>query len=178
MTCRSCAESPPPFAKAYAAYLHGGALGDVIHRLKYQDRPGYAPLVAELCAHAAGDALAWCTLVAPIPLHPSRLLLRGYNQAALVACLLAKGHSPRIPVALQALERTIATSPQVGQGRERRKSNVKGAFQADRRRVAGQRLLLVDDVMTTGATLEEASIAALSAGAAEVRTFCVARAFG
>jgi ComF family protein len=112
-------------------------------------------------------------IVVPIPLHPERVRERGYNQAA----LLARHLCPQLNLELdeEALWRTRHTRPQVGLDRVQRRQNVLGAFAADPPRVEGRRVLLVDDVCTSGATLASAAVALRDAGATGVRGFCFAR---
>ena len=174
--CRHCRAHPPAFAQIDAAFLHGGALAEAIERFKYREAPHLAAALVELCLGAARAALAWSTLVVPVPLHARRLRQRGFNQALLLARPLARAAHRRLDA--RALWRTRCTRPQVGQNRAERLRNVAGAFAARPGAVAGERLLLIDDVVTTGATVHEASMAALQAGASEVRAFCLARAPG
>jgi len=167
--CSHCRDRPPAFALAAAPYLHGGALADAIHRLKYEGREelGAAlPVLFEGCAVPESDVLA------PIPLHPRRLRQRGYDQAA----LLARGAARRfgLPVA-PLLSRVRETGQQVGRDRQSRALNVRGAF-APAAAVLGLRVCLVDDVLTTGATASAAAEALLSAGAAWVEVRTLARA--
>jgi ComF family protein len=129
-----------------------------------------APLAAELAAAPAG----W-DLVVPVPLHWRRRLARGYNQAAAIARPLACRLG--LPAA-EALARCRPTPPQTALPRPARRHNPRGAFAVParhRRRLAGRRVLLVDDVVTTGATLDAAARALLAAGAAEVHAVAVAR---
>jgi len=167
--CGHCRKGPPAFAFAAAPYLHGGALADAIHRLKYEDREELGPSLAVLfqaCAVPKSDVLA------PIPLHPRRLRQRGYDQAG----LLARGAGNRfdLPVA-PLLRRVRETGQQVGRDRLARARNVRGAFAAAAG-VRGLRICLVDDVMTTGATASAAAEALLLAGAARVEVRTLARA--
>ncbi len=174
--CPPCQEQSPAFARISAAFLHGGALADAIERFKYREAPHLAAALVDLCLGAAQEALVWSTLVVPIPLHARRLRQRGFNQALMLARLLARAADR--PLGAQAMWRTRFTRPQVGQSRAGRLQNVAGAFVARPESVADARLLLVDDVVTTGATVREASLAAVRAGAREVRVFCLARAPG
>lgn len=167
--CAHCREAPPPFVCASAPYLHGGALAEAIHRLKYEGREDLArplALLFEGCAPPRAQVLA------PIPLHPARLRLRGYDQAL----LLAHGAATRfkLPVA-PLLERMRETGQQVGRDRAARERNMRGAFRAARG-VAGLRICLIDDVLTTGATAAAAAAALLEAGAARVEVRTLARA--
>ncbi len=167
--CGACRERPPPFVLASAPFLHGGALAEAIHRLKYERREDLGPALGvlfEACARPKSDCLA------PIPLHPRRLRERGYDQARLLADAAAKRF--RLPV-LPLLTRTRATGQQVGRDRKARERNVRGAFAAAPS-ARGLRVCLVDDVMTTGATAAAAAEALLLAGAARVEVRTLARA--
>jgi ComF family protein len=115
-------------------------------------------------------------LAAPIPLHPDRLKQRGFNQSKLLLDALVKRLN--WPAEPAALKRSRSTRPQVELGGRERWENVRGAFTADRDLVAGQRILLVDDVSTSGATLAAAAEALLDAGAASVSAYCVSLATG
>lgn len=172
--CDHCHDQAPSFERADAAFLHGGALAETIHRLKYEDCSQLARHLSRLVLDAARPHLEWCTLVAPIPLHSSRLRNRGYDQALLLARPLAKAAGRRLEP--RAVRRLRHTAPQVGRDRLARSRNVAGAFVAVPQKCAGQRVLLVDDVLTTGATAGEAARALLVAGAAAVRVFTIARA--
>ena len=167
--CARCRERAPAFAKAQAPYLHGGALAEAIWRLKYD---GCEELARPLGMLFDGCEAPRSRVVAPVPLHISRLRERGYDQAA----LLARSASRRfgLPYA-DLLLRTRPTRAQVGLDRTRREANVRGAFRA-RRAVPGARVCLVDDVLTTGATAAEAARALLAAGAASVEVRTLARA--
>ncbi|HEY6908619.1 MAG TPA: phosphoribosyltransferase family protein [Myxococcales bacterium] len=167
--CLHCRKDPPAFALAAAPYLHGGALAEAIHRLKYEGREelGAAlPVLFEGCEVPKSD------VVAPIPLHPRRLRMRGYDQAA----LLARGAARRFGLPFAPLLRRVReTGQQVGRDRASRALNVRGAF-APSAEVRGLRVCLIDDVLTTGATAAAAAEALLSAGAARVEVRTLARA--
>lgn len=167
--CLACLRRPPPWSWARAPFQFGGPLAQAIRRLKWGRQPELARPLARLWpAGWAGD----CELVAPVPLHPRRLRAREFNQAAVLA--LAAGRGP--PVDVHALERIRDTPPQSALGIGERRANVRGAFRARPERVAGRRVLLVDDVLTTGATAEACTRALIAAGASTVAVLTVARA--
>jgi ComF family protein len=172
--CTHCRSSPPAFEATYVPFLYGGALADAVHRFKYEDCPHYAEALASVTFEAAQAPLSWCTLVAPTSLHPRRLRSRGYDQALLLAKVLARRVGKRISA--RAIARVRDTAPQVGRDRSGREENVRGAFRGVPEKVRGERVLLVDDVLTTGATAHAAALALREAGAAGVRLFALARA--
>jgi ComF family protein len=164
-------------AAALAAFVYGGAMARAIVRMKYESRPDLArPLGDLLCRGLAPRAASLRgVLVVPVPLHASRLAERGFNQSALLARRVAKYLGA--PFAPLALARGRDTPKQANLDRASRLANVAGAFRARQpKRVRDRRVLLVDDVCTTGATLEACSRALLGAGARAVATVVVARA--
>lgn len=167
--CRSCRERAPPFALASAPWLHGGALAEAIHRLKYE---GHSELARPLGVLFEASAPPRCDVLVPIPLHPRRLRNRGFDQARLLAEAMAARFGLRVAPLLQKVRET---GPQVGRDRLSRERNVRGAFGADPR-ISGLRVCLVDDVLTTGATASAAAAACLAGGAARVEVRTLARA--
>jgi ComF family protein len=172
--CGHCRRRPPAFESATVPFLYGGALADAIHRFKYEDSPQLAGTLASLARPALGRQIAWSEVLVPVPLHPARLRRRGYDQALLLARALASGSGK--PVHARAVRRTRETAPQVGRDRDQRERNVAGAFVAVAGLVAGRNVLLIDDVLTTGATADEAARALRAAGARAVRLAAIARA--
>ena len=175
--CVSCAAAvtragPSPVV---AFSLYGGPIATALRRLKYGDRSDLARPLGHLLRRAARDAALHADLVVPVPLHPARLAERGYNQAALLAAAAARELGA--PLEARALLRTRHTSQQARLPRSGRLSNVAGAFRVRvPARVQGRRIVLVDDVATTGATIA-ACIAALREGGADtVTALVVARA--
>jgi ComF family protein len=171
--CRNCVERPPPYDRLYAPYVFGAAIADAIHRFKYEDRPHYARPLSQLVRESLADDLAWADVVVPVPLHRKRLIERRYDQAWLLAREIARGAGKRTEPRL--VKRVRYTTAQVGRDRSARLANVAGAFQGSPK-LRGLKVLLVDDVITTGSTMEAAAIAALSSGAAAVRGVALARA--
>jgi len=167
--CVRCRKEAPPYVQARAPFLHGGALAEAIHRLKYEGREQLARPLGTLFAACETPR---CDVIAPVPLHPTRLRERGYDQAALLAREAGRWfHLPVRPL----LVRTRPTRQQVGLDRDRRERNVRGAFRA-RPGAAGLRICLVDDVLTTGSTVAEAARALLGASAVRVEVRTLARA--
>ncbi|HEX8791626.1 MAG TPA: ComF family protein [Polyangiaceae bacterium] len=162
---------------AIAAFVYGGAIADAITRFKYGARPDLArPLSHLLWRAVAGHAPRLSkSVVVPVPLHPSRLAERGFNQSALLARPLARRlGAPFLPL---ALARMRDTPRQASLGRQDRLGNVGGAFAARQpERMRGRPVLLVDDVRTTGATLAACARAALESGAGPVVTAVLAHA--
>jgi ComF family protein len=167
---------PPAFAHAAAALAYGGAVTQALLRWKHGGHRhvarSLACFLAPLLKQAAEQG---AEVVCPVPLHPRRLCQRGFNQA-LDLLRAARGRDSRMAVACDALARTVDT-PSLGRGTpaERRRL-VANAFAVKRpRTIEGKKILVVDDVMTTGATLHEAASAMKLAGAASVRGWIVAR---
>jgi len=171
--CGPCRAAPPPFDAVRAGGLFGGPLADAIHAFKYGSRPALSrPLGAWLADQVA---LPPGATIVSVPLGRARRISRGYDQAALLADGLARAAGDGAQRLRGALRRTRETPPQVGQSRAERARNVAGAFAADRS-VAGRDLVLIDDVVTTGATAAAAAEALRSAGARSVIVIALARA--
>ena len=148
-------------------------MATAIGRLKYEDRADLAPLLGRSMLRASESLRGAVDLVVPVPLHPRRLADRGYNQAALLAAPVAR--SLGVGLAPQALARHRDTPRQASLDRERRIVNVAGVFTArERSRVRGARVLLVDDVRTTGVTLEGCAAALHDAGVSAVLALVLA----
>lgn len=167
---------PPAYQRARAATLYDGPARKLAQALKFSDRTDLAPMMADWMIRAGAELLDQADAIVAVPLHRRRLFGRAYNQSG----ELARAISVRTgrPLLAGVLERRKATTPQVGLGRTARIANLSGAFAVEPSRapsIAGKRLLLVDDVLTTGATVNAAAKVLLRAGAAEVSVLSFAR---
>jgi ComF family protein len=163
------AADPPVYNRARAIASHGGLMRDLAHRLKYGDQQHVVPLLARLLQDAGQELLPGCQLLIPIPLARRRLWRRGFNQAAVLAHALSRRSG--VPHDPMLLDRKRETPSQVGLTREQRKDNMRGAFAIAEGRgieVTGKNVLLLDDVITTGATLEAAARVLRRAGAVRI----------
>ena len=174
--CAACQAQPHAFGRARAACLYDEASRGLILGFKHGDQQQFAPLFARWVERAAQPLIADCDAVVPAPLHPLRLLSRQFNQAAEIARPLARFCQREfLP---DALVRRRHTDSQGGKSARGRRLNVRAAFAvtpAGVRRIRGRRLLLVDDVLTTGATADACARALLAAGARSVDLAVVAR---
>jgi competence protein ComFC len=165
--CPACAGTEADIDGIRSPFLFDGLVRRAIHEFKYNNLRDLAPTLAELlCDYMSRDPLP-CEVLVPVPLHPRRLRERGYNQSALFAREL--GRLSGAPVAEGCLVRRGYTSPQVrSKGVEERRQKVAGAFACRDRSLAGKKVVLIDDVSTSGATLNACARVLKSAGAASV----------
>jgi ComF family protein len=171
--CGACLAEPPPFSRARAALAYGGAARTVVLGLKHGRRLHLARLMARAMLRAAGP-LAEDAVIVPVPAHRWRLWQRGFNQSALIARQVARQAGR--PLAVDALERVKPTPLTRGLNRRQRQKNVEGAFRVARPdRVKGLAVVLVDDVMTTGATAAACAARLKRAGARHVEVLTFAR---
>lgn len=175
--CAGCAAAPPAFARARAALRYDDGARGMILRFKHADRTDIGRTFGRMLESAGHELLGECDIIVPVPLHRWRLLQRGYNQAALLAHALAAGGSRRVIPDL--LQRVQATASQQGLTGDQRLDNIKAsAFRLHPRhgaRIAGKRILLIDDVLTTGATITACTNVLLIGGAAAVDVLALAR---
>ncbi len=174
--CAACLADPPLFAAARAALSYNEGSKGLILPFKNSDRTDFAPLFARMMAQAGRELLDKSDVLVPVPLHWRRLFARRYNQAGLLALLLGRG--AKKPVRLRGLVRRKPTPAQGHLPRRLRARNVAGAFAAPKGETAhmeGRAVLLVDDVLTTGATANACARALLQAGAKEVNVLALAR---
>jgi ComF family protein len=167
---------PPAYDRARAAVTFDDVARGLVHKLKYADRLDLAAPMARLMLQAGTDLMGSAEIIVPVPLHPIRLWRRKFNQAALLARHVAAATA--LPVEAGALVRRRRTPSQTALGRNARRANVAGAFAVPHgaaHRIEGRRVLLVDDVYTTGATLDACAQVLRRAGAAGVDALTFAR---
>jgi len=174
--CPGCRAHPPPWGQARAALRYDGHAKRLVLPFKHADRPELALALAPMMARAGAALLRRAELIAPVPLHRRRLFARRYNQAALLARALARLSG--VPALPELLRRTRPTVPLGELSAQRRAETVAGAFAVRPQQVArlhGKRVLLVDDVLTTGATAAACTEVLLAAGATSVDVLVAAR---
>jgi ComF family protein len=167
---------PPAYNRARAAVRFDEISRALVHALKYGDRLDLAPMIGRWMTHAGREILADADALVPVPLHWRRQWARRFNQSAMLATTVSAESG--VPIAARVLTRIKATVQQVGLTRSERASNVQGAFKVpeeSKGAVVGRRLVLVDDVLTSGATVEGCARALNRAGAANVDVLIFAR---
>jgi len=167
---------PPAYQRARAAVRYDDVARALVHALKYGDRLDLAPTMGRWMANAGQELTRQADAIVPVPLHWRRQWARRFNQSALLAEIVSRASG--VPVAHSALKRVKATPQQVGLSQSERALNVQGAFRVpaeSKVTIAGQKLVLVDDVLTSGATVDACARALLRAGAASVDVLVFAR---
>ncbi|MDF3059969.1 MAG: ComF family protein [Microvirga sp.] len=167
---------PPVFERARAVARYDDVARRLVHRLKYGDRLELARALATMMVRSGAELLAEAQVIVPVPLHRWRLWWRRFNQAMALASVVSKASG--VPCDPFLLARVKPTKPQVGLSKAQRGENLQGAFRVPaeaRPRLEGKRVLLVDDVLTTGATANAASRALLRGGARAVDVLAFAR---
>lgn len=171
--------NPPPFDRARAVARYDRIAQRLVHALKYRDRQETAIVMGRMMARAGTDLTEAADLLVPVPLHRTRLLTRGFNQSAALAGVVSRASG--VPLSYDALVRIRATSHQVGLSARERAANVRGAFRVRpeaKPEIAGRAIVLVDDVLTSGATVAAAVRALGRAGARTVDVLVFARVVG
>lgn len=177
--CTSCLTTEPEFSRARSVYLYDDASKPIILKFKHGDQLHPTKALSQWMGRAAAEFLPDIDWVVPVPLHYWRLFHRKYNQAALLGQAIAKQHNK--PFAADALRRIKATPSQGHLSRKERYSNVKRAFQVPKswqQRLVNKKILLVDDVLTSGATVNACSEVLKNAGASAIYVITVARVQG
>jgi ComF family protein len=169
--------NPPPFDRLRSVALYDDLARVLVHSLKYRDRTDLAPMMAQWMLRAGDGAVQAADVILPVPLHRFRLLWRKFNQAAELA--RAIGQASGKPVLINAVRRTKRTRRQIGLDPRAREENVRGAFSVTpegREALFGRRVVLVDDVYTTGATVAAVTRTLKRAGVTDVTVLTFARA--
>jgi ComF family protein len=174
--CGMCIHTPPLYSKAYSVFRYNEGSKEIIHKFKYSDATYMAPYLARWMLRSGADAIEECDLIIPVPLHPYKLLRRLYNQSYLLASYLSKySNKPVVPKVLQRIKNNL---PQIGLPRAERLKNVTGAFKLNpkyQHMIDNKHIVLVDDVMTTGATINACTKPLLAAGCKSVRVITLAK---
>jgi ComF family protein len=168
--------NPPAYARARAAVRYDDVARTLVHALKYQDRTDLAPAMGRWMARAGCELLEQADVLVPVPLHWKRAWGRRYNQSGALARIIEQQSG--VKLSTEALKRIRPTQQQIGLSRPQRASNVQGAFKVAAERqseIAGRRVVLIDDVLTSGATLDACARALLRARAASVDALVFAR---
>jgi len=168
--------NPPAYTRARAAVRYDDIARSLVHALKYQDRTDLAPAMGRWMARAGHELLDDADVLVPVPLHWRRAWRRRFNQSGALARVIER--QTNVKLAPDALQRIRPTQQQIGLSRPQRASNVQGAFKvaADRQSsIAGRRVVLIDDVLTSGATVDACARALLRAKAAQVDVLVFAR---
>jgi ComF family protein len=168
--------NPPSYDRARAAVCYDDVARALVHKLKYSDRLDLAPLLGRWMARAGRELLGDADALVPVPLHWRRQWARRFNQSGVLARAISGECG--VPVAHGGLKRVRATPQQVGRSRTDRADNVQGAFEVpaeNRAEIAGRRVVLIDDVLTSGATVDACARALLRARAAHVDVLVFAR---
>lgn len=174
LICGACVAERPVYERARAAFVYDEHSRPLVLKLKHGDRTDMAVHLAKWLQRAGSEVIAFADVIVPVPLHRWRLLMRAYNQSALLAHAL--GRLTEKPVAADALRRTKSTVSQGGLSRKDRRRNVAKAFAVQRpAAVDGKRVLLIDDVLTSGATANACAATLLRAGATAVDVLALAR---
>ncbi len=173
--CGTCLKLPPSFTRVHAAGRYRGSIKDAVHRLKHRNQLALAKplglILGKIISNSGpGDPSDY---IVPVPLHPHRLRQRGYNQALEIARPLSR--QLELPIENRLLQRSRKTPPQQGLPADQRSRNLRNAFRLAGQ-VTGARILLVDDIMTTGETVRECCRTLLQGGAKEIQVAVVGRA--
>jgi len=172
LRCASCKRNPSKLTGCVACFAYGGQIAEALRRLKFQQRSDIALSLAPLLQSSFARSAACCDVAVAMPLHRKRLQMRTFNQAQRLLVPLAR--EAKLPVLRKALLRVRSTPAQSKLTRKERAGNLRSAFYASSL-VQGKRVLLLDDICTTGATLHAAAQALHRAGAREIYAFVVAR---
>jgi ComF family protein len=173
--CGNCLRRSPPYLLARAVAVYAPPVSTLLHQLKYRTDRTVLSTLSDIAIHFDFTPFASCDLIVPVPLHPKRLRARGLNQSLLLARLFFPGEVKTIRSGI--LVRTRDTVPQTFLNGKERRSNLLAAFAVNRKAdISGKSICLVDDVLTTGTTVNECAGTLMRAGAKEVKVLTMARA--
>lgn len=174
--CERCLTSPPPYSACRSVATYRGVLQEAIHRVKYGRDVTVGEMLGELMAECSDSLLNTdgYSMVLPVPLHTRKLRERGFNQSLLLSRPVARRRGLKLDYTV--LKKKFHTEPQISFGRTERTENLKGAFEVtDPLRIKGEKIVLIDDVFTTGSTVRECARALKKSGAEAVSVFTLCR---
>jgi ComF family protein len=174
--CGDCLEKKPYFSYARAIFSYENIILNSIHQFKYKNNISEGEILASFMAGFSFPDIDFAdySLIIPVPLHVKRLRKRGFNQSLILARAIAE--EQKIPVDFSLLKRHKFTLTQTGSNKKERKQNIKGAFEvSDKKKISGKNIILIDDVYTTGATVNECAKTMIKAGAQRVSVLTLAR---
>lgn len=171
--CGQCLARPPAFDRACALYTYAPPVDRLVHGFKYRGHLDWGRVLADRFAGYLAARGETADIIVPVPLHRTRLRERGYNQALELARPVAR--TLALPIAVRGVRRVRRTAPQVGLTHKERRRNVRGAFDTSRD-FAGRRVAIVDDILTSGYTVEALARCLRRAGAVEISVWALARA--
>ncbi len=176
LSCEQCNNNPLKYVDGIrvASYFEDNPIRVGIHRLKYRNHKAIAPSLSQILANTYTQHRLNCNVIVPVPLHPSRQKERGYNQSELLAKPL--GEMLNLPVRTKTLQRTQKTKSQMTLGASERRENVANAFKCCDNQLSGLNVLLIDDVCTTGSTLDSCAVALKETGVKSVWGLTLAKA--
>lgn len=171
--CGDCQKKQHRYVKGLAPFIHTGRLRDAVYRIKYKNKREYLDFfVEEIVRHHKKEIMMWgCDLLIPVPLHVKKKRMRGFNQAEVFAKRLSKRLG--IPLDCHSLKRIRNTRPQKEFDDVQRRKNLQNAFKVTQNVVKSKKIILVDDIYTTGSTIDACAEALLQAGAKEVYFICL-----
>lgn len=174
--CADCLEKKPYFSCARAVFSYENIILNAIHRFKYKRHISIGETLASFMTDFQFPNIDYAdySIILPVPLHIKRLRERGFNQSLILARAIGEKH--QMPVDFSLLKRHKFTLTQTGSNKKERKQNIKGAFEVtDKKKIAGKSIILIDDVYTTGATVNECAKTLIKAGAQKVSVLTLAR---
>lgn len=171
LVCGQCIKNTPHFDRTLCAYAFEEPLRSLIHQFKYQQKLYLASFLSQLIINAWEEGSIKPQCLIPMPMHPKKLKIRGFNQTVLLAQTLAK--RLQIPMDLSCCKKVVNTMPQAQLDGEARPQNIKGAFQVSA--MPYQHVALIDDLLTTGSTANELAVSIKKTGVEQVDLWCCAR---
>lgn len=171
LVCGRCIKSPPHIDRTFVAYRFEEPLRGLLHNFKYYNGLYLSSFLSDLIVQALPDELRKPQCLIPVPMHPKRIKLRGFNQSVILTKSVAK--KLRLPFDITSCQKTLNTAPQASLDGKQRQKNLRHAFQT--KKIPYQHVALIDDLLTTGATANELALTLKNSGVKQVELWCCAR---